>query len=189
MFKNIQNKENNDEMKEISQQNLEKQINDATSKLAVKEMNVWDKLEVLQKQILLLFQLVDDLSLSLDRIEKQIKFSQSTPSKSFSNANYRRKKKRIVSLTPSDLEESGEDIGQTDSTRSEDTDPNSDERNAMIEDLDTCMEFMESDGTYHPSQDEELDDEDEFFTEESSVEMLSRSIVNIVLEKSEKGEN
>ena len=174
MFTNIQNKETDEEMKEIPQQNFEKKTNDTTSQLVVKEMNICDKLDVLQKQIVILFEFVDDLSSSLTRLERQIEL------KSFLNAKYRRQKEGIVSLTPSDLEESEEDIGQTDSTRSEDSEPNSDDRNAIVKDMDI---FMESDESYCPST-EELDEDE--FTEESSVEMLSRNIIDIDLEKNEK---
>ena len=195
MSKNLQNKENVEEMKELSQQNLEiktivyidekiknleKMVLHTTSDLLEREIRVWNDIKEMSDQMKMLFQVIFKLSSGLNEVKEQIELLQSTQSKSSLNVKYRRKKKRIVSLSPSDLDVSGEDIGETDSTRSEDSEPNTEDIIAIIQDT-----SMKSDESYCPDEDEYEDE----FTEESSVEMLSRSIIDFDLEMNEKDEN
>lgn len=199
MSKNTQNKENAKEMKELSQQNLEiknimcidekvkkleKMLIDTTSDLMERESMIWNDLKETGDQMKMLFQLIFKLSSGLNKLKEQIELLQSTQSKSFLNVKYRRKKKRIVSLSPSDLDESGEDIGETDSTRSEDSEPNTEDATAVMQDT-----SMKSDESYCPDEDKYEDEYEDEFTEESSSEMLSNSIIDFDLEMNEKEDN
>lgn len=186
MLKNVQDEENNQQVKERTQQkldikntictnekcqqlekNMNKLVMEAQTQTMIFRFTV-DTLHELQERVSTLSKLLKDVSSRLTMIETQ------------NNKKNNNIKKRMVSLTPSDLEANAEDISETDSTRSEDSEINSVDRRMMI--LEDGGWFS-SDKTYYPDEDQEFEeyDEDEFFPAESSVEMLSRSVAEVDL--------
>ena len=139
MFKNLEKKETNQEAKKSTYKNLEinniidercnqleKKMNQITRCVIIKDVHIWDQVKQLEKQNLGLFQIVDELSSKLTALQKKYSelfqlFDDLSPqSNLFSNAKCKRKNNKIISLTYSDSEVNIEDIGETDSTGSED---------------------------------------------------------------------
>lgn len=205
MFQNIQNKENNEEMKEISQHNtipsdekfkeLEEKMKYEHARMVITSV----KITQLNKKIESLFKLLSDVSLRLDTIEKRI---ESISVESFLKRKNNKNKKVIVDLSLSDLDSDVEgsvyDLdGSTDSVRSESSEPNSEDIAVIVEDLssefsndgsycpDKDLEFEKTMGIYESAESLTVELKESTDTEsaqaQSDVEMLSQTVANIDL--------